>query len=1213
MIKRSMTSPALAEQAKAETWHNLSAEETLAQLGSPAEGLSAQEASCRLAANGPNALKEGKRISPLQIFLDQFKSLIIWILIAAGVVSGLLGEMVDAIAILAIVILNAVIGFYQEFNAEKSIAALKKMTTPQAKVWRDGKVASIPASGIVTGDILTLEAGDLIAADARLLEAASLKCIEATLTGESVAVAKQPATLEQDDVPLADRENMVFMGTSVATGTGRAVVVATAMQTELGRIAGLIADAGAEEQTPLEKKLESFGRVLVWAALGIVALLFGLGLLRGTNLFELFMTSVSLAVAAVPEGLPAVVTVALSLGVLRMSRRHALMRKLSAVETLGATTVICTDKTGTLTLGKMTVRALYVANKSYEVTGEGYGPDGEVRFEGKKVEARYAAPLLELATVILGCNNAHLVQEKGTWKVIGDPTEGALLAAGAKAGGDYKRIEQEMPKQQEIPFDSDRKLSTMIRQMPGGRLRAFINGAPDVLLERCTKRYTSTGIRPMTDEDRQIIVAQNAAMAQQALRVLGSAYRDLDIGSPADLTADTVEHDLVFVGLTGMVDPPRQEAKAAVAKCRAAGIRVVMITGDHPHTATAIAREIGIASAGDMAIAGVELDKMSDDDLRLQAPEVAVYARVTAEHKLRIIRAWKANKAVVAMTGDGVNDAPAIKGADIGIAMGKAGTEVTKQAADMIITDDNFASIVAAVEQGRGIYANIRKTLQYLLAGNTGELLLMTVCVAVGLPTPLLPIHLLWINLVTDGLPALCLATDPIDPDVMKRQPRPRSESITTPNFLRTMGFTGLLTASVAFAVYLYILKTETTEIARTYAFAVLVFAELLRAFGARSETKPVWRIPLFTNISLVAVIAISFGLQVWSQHNATLGRFLKTSYLPFTDCLLLFAMGAIPLLVLEVVKVVRNNIQRRKKTPPDNYANRLDQKTRRVWAILWLAVKKFSQMDGAQSAAAFAHYAFFSLFPLIVLIVTIASAFIDRDRAGTEVIAYVEIYIPINGEMHNTIFDTIAGVIKARGQASVLAFLMLIWASMGFFATLIRATNQAWGVEVSNWWRLPFKSLGFLILLVGTVLLAVAVPVLAKMAKAWLFPVHDFSSWVFALGSFFIPLLVVFIGLILFYRFAPRRPTRFAEVWFAALCASALLQAAERLFVIYLENFATLNAVYGAFGGIMALLLWIYLSGCIFIFGACLCATQAEGLVPAETIMEHSTQGIKP
>ena len=906
--------PHIVENPKSEAWHSQSAEEVLARLASAATGLSAQEAAQRLAANGPNELKEGKRISAVQIFFGQFKSLIIWILIVAGVVSGVLGEGVDAIAILAIVVLNAIIGFYQEFNAEKSIAALKKMTAPQAKVQRDGQVAAIPAAGIVIGDILALEAGDLVAADARLLTAASLKCIESALTGESEAVTKQPATLRQGDIPLGDRENMIFMGTSIAAGTGQAVVVATGMKTELGRIAGMIEEAGADEGTPLQQKLDSFGRILVWATLGIVALLFVLGLLRGTKPFEMFMTAVSLAVAAVPEGLPAVVTVALSLGVLRMARRRALVRKLPAVETLGSTTVICTDKTGTLTVGEMTVRALYVAGQSYEVTGEGYGPDGEARFEGAKTEAEHAAPLLELATVLLACNNAHLVQEDGIWKTVGDPTEGALLAAGAKAGGQRERIGKELPKHHEIPFDSDRKRSTVLRKMPDGKLRAFINGAPDVLLERCTSLYTSTGVRPMTDEDRQNIVAQNTALAQQSLRVLGSAWRDLDHAPPADLTAETVERDLVFVGLSGMYDPPRQEAKEAVAKCRAAGIRVVMITGDHPHTATAIAREIGIASDDDLAVAGVELETMSDDELRQRAPKIAVYARVTAEHKLRIVRAWKANDAVVAMTGDGVNDAPAIKGADIGVAMGRSGTEVTKQASDMIITDDDFTSIVAAVEEGRGIYDNIRKTLQYLLAGNTGELLLMTVCVVIGLPTPLLPIHLLWINLVTDGLPALCLATDPIDSDVMKQRPRARKVRITDGGFLSTMIITGILTAGVSFAVYFYGLKSETPELARTHAFAALVFAELLRSFGARSETRSIWQMNFLSNFNLVAVVAVSFGIQIWSHHNATLAKFLKTSLMSFSDCLMILAISTVPLLVIEARKVF---IRHRTAQPP--------------------------------------------------------------------------------------------------------------------------------------------------------------------------------------------------------------------------------------------------------------------------------------------------------
>ena len=894
--------PNLAKERAA--WHGFTAEDALARLGTSARGLSAVEAASRLAEHGPNELREAAPISPWAIFLGQFKNLIVWILIVAGVVSGVLGEVVDAIAILAIVVLNAVIGFYQEFSAEKSIAALKKMTAPLAKVWRDGAIATVPAAGIVTGDVLELEAGDLVAADARLLEAASFKCVEAALTGESNAVTKHAIALDRAEVPLADRANMIFMGTSVAAGTGRAVVVATAMETEIGRIATLIHEAGADEGTPLQQRLEAFGKILVWASLGIVAVLFVLGLMRGTPPFELFMTSVSLAVAAVPEGLPAVVTVALALGVLRMSRRRALVRRLPSVETLGSTNVICTDKTGTLTVGEMTVRALYVAGQSFEVTGEGYEPSGEVRIEGRASDARHAAPLLELASVLIGCNNAHLVLEDSTWKVIGDPTEGAMLSAGHKAGGRKEQLERELPKHHEIPFDSDRKRHSVVRLLPDGRLRAFVNGAPDLLLARCSCMLTETGVRAMTDADRDSITAQNAAMASQALRILGSAYRDLDPASPETLTAEDVERDLVFVGLTGMYDPPRAEVKDAVAKCRAVGIRVVMITGDHPHTAMAIAHALGIAADEDAALSGTELDTLSDDEIHQRAPRIAVYARVTAEHKLRIVRAWQANDAVVAMTGDGVNDAPAIKGADIGIAMGRSGTEVTKQASDMIITDDNFTSIVAAVEEGRGIYDNIRKTLQYLLAGNTGELLLMTVCVVIGLPAPLLPIHLLWINLVTDGLPALCLATDPIDPEVMKQRPRARHERITDSGFLHTMFLTGILTAGVSFAVYFYALRTETPELARTHAFAALVFAELLRSFGARSETRPIWRMNFLTNFNLLVVVAVSFGLQVWSHHSALLAKFLKTSLMSLSDCLMILALSTLPLFVLEIRKV---------------------------------------------------------------------------------------------------------------------------------------------------------------------------------------------------------------------------------------------------------------------------------------------------------------------
>jgi Ca2+-transporting ATPase len=903
----------------ARPWHVVSPDATLAKLGTSAAGLSPAGAARRLADFGANEIQETRPVSRLALFLAQFRSVLVWILVIAGVVAGALGEVVDAIAIIAIVLLNAGIGFYQEFKAEQSIAALRRMTAPQARVRRGGKSVVVAATHLVVGDILELEAGDLVAADGRILESLALRGVESALTGESEPVNKSAVTLDDPDLPLGERANMLYKGTSVAAGQGVAVVVATGMQTELGRIAGMIQEAGAGEPTPLQESLALFGRRLVWASLGIVALLFGLGLARDVAFIEMFMTAVSLAVAAVPEGLPAVVTIALALGVLKMARRHTLVRRLPSVETLGSASVICADKTGTLTVGEMTVRELFVAGQSFAVTGEGYGPHGEILIEGRTTGAEHAEPLLEIATALLACNSAELVLEDGTWKVIGDPTEGAMLVAAHKAGGRRDQVERDLPKHHEIPFDSERKRRTVIRRMPAGVLRAFVNGAPEVLMRRCTRIYTEEGPRPLTAADRVDISRRNDEMAGRGLRVLGAAYRDLPHGAKAgEVTAD-MEHELVFVGLVGMYDPPRPEARTAVERCRDAGIRVVMITGDHPRTALAVARELGIAANDAAVVSEAELNQLSDQELQRRAPEVSVYARVTAGQKLRIVRAWRANDAVVAMTGDGVNDAPALKEADIGIAMGIKGTEVTKQAADMVVADDNFASIVAAVEQGRGIYDNIRKTLLYLLAGNSAELLLMVGCIVAGLPAPLLPIHLLWINLVTDGLPALCLATDPIDPDVMKRHPRHRSERITNRSFLRTMFITGFLTAGVAFAVYLHVLKTGTPETARTYAFAVLVFAELLRAFGARSETKPVWRISLFTNLNLVIVVAISFGLQVWSQHNATLGRFLKTSFMPFTDCLLLLALGAIPLLILEMVKMVRNvRRQRRMEAPPE-------------------------------------------------------------------------------------------------------------------------------------------------------------------------------------------------------------------------------------------------------------------------------------------------------
>jgi len=886
-------------------WHSVAAEKVLEQLLVTAEGLSSEEATQRLQQCGPNALRETEPIHPLAILLGQFNNLVIWLLIGAGIVSGLLGEWIDCIAILTIVVLNAVIGFFQEYKAERAIEALKKMTSPRARVRRDGGVVMLSAVEIVPGDIIELEAGDLVPADARLLDAASLKCVEGALTGESDAVNKLSAALEQTEVPLGNRLNMVFMGTSVAAGTGRAVVTATGMETEFGRIAGLLQEASFDESTPLQKRLADVGRMLVWASLGVVGVIFMLGFLRRIPLVELFMTSVSLAVAAVPEGLPAVVTVALALGVQRMARRRALVRKLPAVETLGSTNVICTDKTGTLTVGEMTVRALYVAEQNFTVTGEGYGPNGEMLFSNTPPDDRQSEQLRSLLTLLAGCNGAHLSREGEKWTVIGDPTEGALLTAGLKFGIEQSAIETQFPRYREYPFDSDRKRMTVIRQLPDGQLRAMVKGAPDILLQRCTHILGVEGVRQISERDVQLITARIAELTQSALRVLAAAFREIDETEISDAEAESIEQRLVFVGLAGMYDPPRPEAREAVARCHSAGIRVVMITGDHQQTALAVARELGIARDGDVALAGLELDHLSDEELRQRVTDVAVYARVSAAHKLRIVRAWKAAGAVIAMTGDGVNDAPAIKGADIGIAMGKSGTEVTKEASDMVITDDNFASIAAAVEEGRGVYDNIRKTLQYLLAGNLGELLLITGSVMVGWPIPLLPIHLLWINLVTDGLPALALATDPIDPDIMRRPPRRSNESITDRKFFTTLFLTGLLTAGVSLSAYLYGLRYHDLDTARTFAFATLVYAEILRSFGCRSETKTVWEIGLRSNLRLAMAAALALLFQPWTHHNQTLGTFLKSTGMTWTECLALLAVGAIPLIVLEVIKVL--------------------------------------------------------------------------------------------------------------------------------------------------------------------------------------------------------------------------------------------------------------------------------------------------------------------
>ncbi len=731
---------------------------------------------------------------------------------------------------------------------------------------------------------------------------------------------------------------MVYMGTSVASGAASAVVVATGPGTEIGRIASLLDSASAEESTPLQKRMDVLGRNLVWICLALVTVLFALGLLRGREPFEMFLTAVTLAVAAAPEGLPAVVTVALALGVQRMVKRNALVRRLPSVETLGSATVICTDKTGTLTAGSMTVKELYIAGETFQVEGTGLAPIGSVRIDGKAPDSEQAGRLRRLASVQTGTVTASLYQdkdqdkdqnqnqnqnqdqnqehgqEKGEWKVAGDPTEGAMLAAGRKMGfgpDDSAREEKVFA----YPFDSERKRASAIRKESGQPARVLVNGATDILLDLCTFVLTERGAVPMDAVARGRIVAANAAMAARGLRVIGSAFREYgDFGDPGNHplderhkpTVEEVERDLTFVGMAGMYDPPRPEAKEAVAKCRLAGIRVVMITGDHPFTALAIAKELGIAGEGDGVLTGAELDAMDEQALRDKVAGTAIYARVTAEHKLRIVRAWKAEGAIVAMTGDGVNDAPALKGAHIGVAMGRSGTEVTKQASDMIITDDNFASIVAAVEEGRGIYQNIRNTLQFLLAGNSGELLLMMVAIVVGLPSPLLPIHLLWINLVTDGLPALCLASERIDPEVMKLRPKDQKELLSDRAFRNTLLLTGFLTAGVSLTAFLWGRHYYDLAVARSLAFSTLIFAEVLRSLGARSETKPIWKLSPAGNLPLFAVVFLSIIAQILLHQYPILENVLKTAPLPVGECLAFLCLGSIPLFALELVKVVR-------------------------------------------------------------------------------------------------------------------------------------------------------------------------------------------------------------------------------------------------------------------------------------------------------------------
>jgi Ca2+-transporting ATPase len=905
-------------------WHVLAPDAlSKAQASDLDAGLSEPEAVRRLVTYGPNDLPEAPPPSILKLFLSQFTSVIVWVLIGAAVISGLLADWLDAAAIIAIVVLNGLLGFVQEFRAERSLAALRKMSVAMARVVRDGVLRPIPASQLVPGDLVLLEAGDRVPADARLIYSTNFQTQEASLTGESTPVQKDVRVLSGTDMPLADRTNMVFMGTAAVSGKARALVVSTGVGTELGRIATMIQQASEAErmETPLQRRLEQFGYTLLWLALAVVAVVFTLGYWRGEPLLAMFLTSVSLAVAAVPEGLPAVVTITLAVGVTRMVKRHALIRKLPAVETLGSATVICTDKTGTLTKNEMTVTRLIVGDRAYDVTGEGYEPVGEIREAlGVRREASSSARLpltpdpsrlpeglRQLLAAAVLCNGASLREENGAWQVIGDPTEGALLVAAAKAALLKPDLERAAPFEGEIPFDAERKMMTVIRRTAEGTV-AYVKGAPDVLLRCCTHRLTLDGlVEPLDDRQRKAILESNASLAHESLRVLAAAHRRLDDAN-ANLKPDAVEQDLVFLGLFAMKDPLRPEAVRAVRLCREAGIKTVMITGDHKETAVAIARDLGLADGPGTAFSGAEINNLTDEQMTQFVERVTVYARVSAEHKLRIVEAWKRRGAIVAMTGDGVNDAPAIKAADIGVAMGLAGTDVTKEASDMVITDDNFASIAAAVEEGRGVFDNIRKTIQFLLSCNVSEVLVMLFATLLGLPLPLLPIQILWMNLVTDGIPALALAVDPKTPDLMKRPPRPPDGRLLDGRRLLAIGGEGLILGMIALGAFSYSLYGlhQNLEQARTVVFTVMVVVQLVHAFNCRNERLSLFQIGVGTNRALLGAFLLSIAVQVAVLTVPAVSPVFKVAPLPVEDWALMGVMGVLPLVIMEAIKVLR-------------------------------------------------------------------------------------------------------------------------------------------------------------------------------------------------------------------------------------------------------------------------------------------------------------------
>ena len=911
----------------------------------PERGLSQQEAQQRMHQLGANELTEKPRPGFLALLWDQFNNYLVIILIIAAVISLALGEWVDSIAIMCIVVLNAVVGVIQESKAEQALAALKKMAAPNAQVIRDGHQLTIAGRELVPGDVVMLEAGNYVPADLRLVSSVNLKVEEASLTGESVPVEKKAAALLDKEVALGDRKNSAFMSTMVTYGRGKGIVIGTGMHTQIGMIAEMI-QSYEDEPTPLQLKLEHLGKVLGTACLAICGVVLIYGLFRDTRLSDifsiglvnyvqaeqkdiinLFMTAVSLAIAAVPEGLPAIVTICLALGMQQMVKRHALIRKLPAVETLGCATVILSDKTGTLTQNEMTVVQGWTAGKRFKVTGEGYAPSGKFLLDEQPFDVGADRDAQMLLHGALLCNDAALEQneagEAAQWRIIGDPTEGAMAVVAMKAGFQRGELEQTLPRVQEIPFDSDRKRMTTIHQAVGvgsyPPILAFVKGAPDVILDLCTHVRQDGNAIPLSDAKWREVLDQNRDLASHALRVLGVACRTLE-AVPGNPTPEAIEKDLTFVGLLGMIDPARPEVIEAVRVANGAGLRSVMVTGDHKETAEAIAREIGILTPGGLVLTGPEIERLSDAELAAQTDRLQVCCRVSPQHKTRIVDAMKASGHVAAMTGDGVNDAPALKRANIGVAMGITGTDVSKQTADMVLTDDNFASIVAAIEQGRIIYSNIRKFVYFLLACNVGEILIIFGAMLFGMPIPLRPVHLLWLNLVSDGAPALALGMEKGDKDIMKYPPRPPKEPVINRDMAIGIGVIALVDAlAILFVFYLGLQRYPGhLEAAQTIAFVTLCTSELVRAFTARSEYNSIFAIGIFSNRWMVWAVGASFTLVLLVVYVPFLQPFFDTVPLTLDDWLMMAPFFFVSAVAMELLKVY---FRRRSAKGPERLA----------------------------------------------------------------------------------------------------------------------------------------------------------------------------------------------------------------------------------------------------------------------------------------------------